>query len=87
MYKRQIYGYGKGANTNKVFNYVTGDSTDGIDTGVLTGSGARSINVDDINKITMYIPSDGEAYSHTVYYPCLLYTSQEFLMKQLLKAK
>ena len=64
-----IYGYGKGANTNKVFNYVTGDSTDGIDTGVLTGSGARSINVDDINKITMYIPSDGEVYSHTVYYP------------------
>ena len=64
-----IYGYGKGANTNKVFNYVTGDSTDGIDTGVLTGSGARSINVDDINKITGYIPKEAGEYTNLIYYP------------------
>ncbi|MBP3255121.1 MAG: hypothetical protein J6M60_01320 [Clostridia bacterium] len=48
-----IYGHGKGANTRKTFTCTRGMSFNGYDmteTVTLTGSGARSINIDDINS-------------------------------------
>lgn len=72
----KIYGYGTGANTNKKFNYVTGDTIEGTTVGTITGSGARSINVDDVNKICGVTPSTalnsnyGKApYTKSKYYP------------------
>ena len=53
----KIYGYGTGANTNKKFSYVTGDTIEGTTAGTITGSGARSINVDDVNRICRVIPT------------------------------
>ena len=49
----KIYGYGYGANTSMVTTYQYGDeiSDGGFKTGTITGSGARSINIEDINKI------------------------------------
>ena len=65
----KIYGYGIGADTSKRFNYVTGDLVEGTETGEITGSGARSINVDDINKMTGYSPTTGSSYTHSIIYP------------------
>ena len=72
----KIYGYGTGANTSKKFNYVTGDTVEGTTVGTITGSGARSINVDDVNKICGVTPSTalssnyGKAsYTKSIYYP------------------
>ena len=72
----KIYGYGTGANTNKKFNYVTGDTVEGTKVGTITGSGARSLNVDDVNRICGVIPSTvldsnyGKApYTKSIYYP------------------
>ena len=72
----KIYGYGTGANTSKKFNYVTGDKIEGTKVGTITGSGARSINVDDVNKICGVKPSTqlysdyGKApYTKNTYYP------------------
>ena len=72
----KIYGYGTGANTNKKFNYVTGDTIEGTTVGTITGSGARSINVDDVNKICGVTPSTalnskyGTApYTKSIFYP------------------
>ena len=72
----KIYGYGTGASTSKKFNYVTGDTVEGTTIGTITGSGARSINVDDVNKICGVTPSTtlnsnyGKAlYTKLVYYP------------------
>lgn len=73
----KIYGYGKGANTTKTFEYETGDVVEGLDKGTIVGSGARSINVEDINKITGYDPQKDESikdtylkeYTHTAFYP------------------
>lgn len=73
----KIYGYGKGANTAKTFEYDTGDVVEGLDKGTIVGSGARSINVDDINKITGYDPTKDDTikdtylkeYTHTIFYP------------------
>ena len=71
-----IYGHGTGANTSKKFKYLTGDIIEGTTTGTITGSGARSINVDDINKICNVTPSKdlssdyGKApYTKSIYYP------------------
>ena len=64
-----IYGHGTGANTSKTFSYVTGDLIEGTTTGTITGSGARSINVDDINNITGYSPTTGSSYTKSIYYP------------------
>ena len=71
-----IYGHGVGANTSKSFNYVTGDTIEGTTVGTITGSGARSINVDDVNKICGVTPSTaldskyGKApYTKSIYYP------------------
>ena len=72
----KIYGYGTGANTSKKFNYVTGDIVVGTTVGTITGSGARSINVDDVNKICgvtppteLYSDNYGKAYKKSIYYP------------------
>lgn len=73
----KIYGYGKGANTAKIFEYETGDVVEGLDKGTITGSGARSINAEDINKITGYDPTKDEAikdtylkeYTRTIFHP------------------
>ena len=72
----KIYGYGTGANISKKFNYVTGDTVEGTTIGTITGSGARSINVDDVNKICGVTPSTtlnsnyGKAlYTKSIYYP------------------
>lgn len=72
-----IYGHGIGADTTKEFEYVTGDLVEGTTTGKITGSGARSITIEDINKITGFKTSDyndiefpfGEPYTHTIFYP------------------
>lgn len=47
----KIYGKGIGANTNKKINRITGDKIEGTKAGTITGSAARSINLDDINNI------------------------------------
>lgn len=73
----KIYGYGKGANTAKTFEYETGDVVEGLDKGEIRGSGARSIKVDDINKITGYDPTKDEEVkdtylketTHTIFHP------------------
>lgn len=46
-----IYGHGTGADTSQTFTCQTGEELQGYDTVTLTGSGARSINIDDIDKI------------------------------------
>ena len=65
----KIYGHGVGANTSKTFTYETGDLVEGTETRRITGSGARSINVDDINKMTGYIPIKENSYTKSIYYP------------------
>ena len=46
----KIYGYGYGADTSQITEYSYGGPLDGGLTGKITGSGARSITVEDINK-------------------------------------
>ena len=46
----KIYGYGYGADTSQVTRYSYGGPADGDLKGEITGSGARSIIVEDINK-------------------------------------
>ena len=46
----KIYGYGYGADKSQVTTYSYGGPLDGELTGQITGSGARSITVEDINK-------------------------------------
>ena len=46
----KIYGYGYGADTSQITKYTYGGPTDGDLTGEITGSGARSITIEDINK-------------------------------------
>mgnify|MGYP005769338413 CR=1 FL=1 len=46
----KIYGYGYGADKSQVTTYNYGGPKDGDLTGQITGSGARSITVEDINK-------------------------------------
>lgn len=65
----KIYGYGKGANTLKEFKYYTGDIIEGLDEGMVRGSGARSINAEDINSITGYKHATQEPLQNTIYYP------------------
>lgn len=51
------------------FTCQNGDTVEGLSTVILTGSGARSINVDDINAITGYRPRTGSSYTKSIYYP------------------
>lgn len=64
-----IYGHGVGADTSKTFSYITGNSSDENITGKLTGSGARSITLGDINKITGYETSGASTGIEKRYYP------------------
>ena len=64
-----IYGHGVGADTSKTFSYITGNSSDENITGKLTGSGARSITLGDINKITGYETSGANTGIEKRYYP------------------
>lgn len=77
----KIYGYGYGADTSQVTNYGYGGPIDGKLTGQITGSGARSITIEDINKKagiteTDYITLDSN-YGSTInpsiniYYPTI----------------
>ena len=65
----KIYGYGEGADTTKEFNFEIGDVVEGVNEVKIKGSGARSINVKDINRITGYEQTEGTSYTHTIYYP------------------
>lgn len=77
----KIYEYGTWANTSKTFHYQTGDVVEGLETGTITGSGARSITIEDINQITKYNPSIytfeefgtiykyGQEDTYSMYYP------------------
>lgn len=47
----KIFGYGYGADTTKGGNYTVGGPLDTLVTGKIEGTGARSITVEDINKI------------------------------------
>ena len=63
-----IYGYGKGANTTKTYTYQTGGPLDTLTSGTIT-SGARSINVGDVNNIIGYtIPTTGTSHNANEYY-------------------
>ena len=73
-----IYGHGVGANTSKTFSYEVGDVVEGVEKRTLTGSGARSITVEDVNKICGVTPSAelndtsrdyGKEYTKSMYYP------------------
>ena len=73
-----IYGHGVGANTSKTFSYEVGDvveGVEGVEKRTLTGSGARSITVEDVNKICGVTPSTelnsnyGKEFTDTLYYP------------------
>ena len=70
-----IYGYGEGANTSKTFSYEVGDVVEGVEKKAYTGSGARSITVEDVNKICGVTPSTelnsnyGKEFTDTLYYP------------------
>ena len=70
-----IYGHGVGANTNKTFSYEVGDVVEVVDKREYTGSGARSITVEDVNKICGVTPSTelnsnyGKEYTKSTYYP------------------
>lgn len=66
----KIYGYGKGANTSKSFVHYIGDESEGLTTRTVTGSGARNLNIEDINKLTGYIPNvDSTLYTNSRIYP------------------
>ena len=65
-----IYGYGVGANTSKTFSYEVGDVVEEVEKRAYTGSGARSITVEDINKIIGYTPSEPTTpCTKSIYYP------------------
>jgi len=72
-----IYGHGVGANTNKRFSYEVGDVVGEVEKRTLTGSGARSITVEDVNKICGVTPSTtldseyGKEYTKSIYYPTI----------------
>ena len=70
-----IYGHGVGANTSKTFSYEVGDVVEGVEKRMLSGSGARSITVEDVNKICGVTPSTtldseyGKEYTISISYP------------------
>ena len=72
-----IYGHGVGANTSKRFSYEVGDVVGEVGKRTLTESGARSITVEDVNKICGVTPSTtldsnyGKEYTKSIYYPTI----------------
>ncbi len=79
-----IYGYGYGANTSIETNYTIGGPAD-TTSGKITGTGARSITIEDINKVagitqadfTTLNPDYGKTINITtpIYYPTLKSTN------------
>ena len=68
-----IYGYGKGADTTKQFTYQVGNPlVDTLKTETISGSGARSITIEDINKAINHTETEktevkfGEGYQPTI---------------------
>lgn len=72
-----IYGYGLGADTSKTMSYKTGYTIDGVTTGRIIGTGARSLSEEDLLNMTGYIPKAnqddyykyGNSYTVNIYYP------------------
>ena len=62
-----IYGHGVGANTSKTFSYEVGDVVERVEEIAYTGSGARSITVEDVNKICGVTPSTELSYNSRNY--------------------
>lgn len=77
----KIYGYGYGADTSQITEYSYGGPLDGELTGKITGSGARSITIEDINKQAGIAEDDytildskyGSTINHAfnIYYPTI----------------
>ena len=68
----KIYGYGKGADITKQFTFEIGDIVDGVQQRAINGSGARSLNITDINKITGYAKPQGRTLVCNMHYPTIL---------------
>lgn len=74
----KIYGHGYGADTSLITEYTVGGSEDTV-TGIIEGSGARSITVEDLNKVANITESDFKTldasygseitYESPIYYP------------------
>ena len=56
----KIFGYGYGADTTKGGSYTVGGPLDTLVTGKIEGAGARSITVEDINKIAGVYEENGQ---------------------------
>ena len=56
----KIFGYGYGADTTKGGSYTVGGTLDTLVTGKIEGTGARSITVEDINKIAGVYEENGQ---------------------------
>lgn len=56
----KIFGYGYGADITKGGNYTVGGPLDTLVTGKIEGTGARSITVEDINKIAGVYEENGQ---------------------------
>ena len=56
----KIFGYGYGADTTKGGSYTVGGPLDTLVTGKIEGTGARSITVEDINKIAGVYEENGQ---------------------------
>lgn len=56
----KIFGYGYGADTTKGGKYTVGGPLDTLVTGKIEGTGARSITVEDINKIAGVYEENGQ---------------------------
>lgn len=56
----KIFGYGYGADTTKGGSYTVGGPLDTLVTGKIKGTGARSITVEDINKIAGVYEENGQ---------------------------
>lgn len=56
----KIFGYGYGADKTKGGNYTVGGPLDTLVTGKIEGTGARSITVEDINKIAGVYEENGQ---------------------------
>ena len=68
----KIYGYGLGADTEKIFNYEIGDKIEEIIKKESIGSGARCIRVEDINdKLNYKIDNPTTPYTKSIYFPSL----------------
>lgn len=65
----KIYGYGKGADTSKEFVYEIGYIEEEKETRTIKRSGAKSIDVNDINTVTGYKPPARTSGTHTIFYP------------------